>query len=123
MVQSNRATLLTGRTHPPHNISVSRACYQICRVTCHQAVIIAVSAIISNSRHQAFYPVGKKLARSFRTSQQQTTIKRGESRNCGRVIKLGMAAPCHHWPDILRFSDSPVTDVTIKVIGLGCAIL
>ncbi|KAG5446020.1 hypothetical protein CSKR_108097 [Clonorchis sinensis] len=34
------------------------------------------------------------------------------------AIKLGMAVPCHHFPDMLQFLDSPLTDVTFKLIGL-----
>ncbi|KAG5450876.1 hypothetical protein CSKR_110292 [Clonorchis sinensis] len=34
-----------------------------------------------------------------------------------------MVVPCHHWPDMLQFLGSPVTDVTLKVIGQGCAVL
>ncbi|KER21305.1 LOW QUALITY PROTEIN: hypothetical protein T265_15119 [Opisthorchis viverrini] len=30
-----------------------------------------------------------------------------------------MAVPCHHWPDMLQFLDSPVTDVTFEMIRLG----
>ncbi|GAA51380.1 hypothetical protein CLF_106013 [Clonorchis sinensis] len=32
MVQRNRATLPAGRTRPPHEVFIPRACYQICRV-------------------------------------------------------------------------------------------
>ncbi|KAG5454574.1 hypothetical protein CSKR_105472 [Clonorchis sinensis] len=35
-----------------------------------------------------------------------------EWNSCGSAIELGMAVPCHHWPDMLQFLDSPVTDVT-----------
>ncbi|KAG5448830.1 hypothetical protein CSKR_103520 [Clonorchis sinensis] len=45
MVQRNRATLPAGRTRPPHEVFIPRACYQICRVTSHQAVIIAACAL------------------------------------------------------------------------------
>ncbi|KAG5448159.1 hypothetical protein CSKR_105670 [Clonorchis sinensis] len=38
--------------------------------------------------------------------------------SCGCVIKVGVAAPCHPWPNVLRFSDSPVTDVTFKRTSL-----
>ncbi|GAA55354.1 hypothetical protein CLF_107669 [Clonorchis sinensis] len=40
MVQRNRATLPAGRIRPPHEFFIPRACYQICRVTSHQAVVI-----------------------------------------------------------------------------------
>ncbi|KAG5450156.1 hypothetical protein CSKR_110107, partial [Clonorchis sinensis] len=45
-----------------------------------------------------------------------------EWNSCGRAIKLGMAVTCHHWPDMLQFLDSPVTDVTFKEGKIcGCA--
>ncbi|KAG5449379.1 hypothetical protein CSKR_101176 [Clonorchis sinensis] len=30
-----------------------------------------------------------------------------EWNSCGSAIELGMAVPCHHWPDMLQFLDSP----------------
>ncbi|KAG5451776.1 hypothetical protein CSKR_109205 [Clonorchis sinensis] len=60
MVQRNRATLPAGRTRPPHEVFIPRACYQICRVTSHQAVIIAACALKKNSSYQIFYSVGGK---------------------------------------------------------------
>ncbi|KAG5445554.1 hypothetical protein CSKR_203252 [Clonorchis sinensis] len=48
--------------------------------------------------------------------------KEKEWNSCGCAIELGMAVPCLHWPDMLQFLDSPVTDVTFKVIMLGCAV-
>ncbi|KAG5449900.1 hypothetical protein CSKR_103662 [Clonorchis sinensis] len=30
-----------------------------------------------------------------------------EWNSCGSAIELGMAVPCHHWPDMPQFLDSP----------------
>ncbi|KER28438.1 hypothetical protein T265_04744 [Opisthorchis viverrini] len=38
---------------------------------------------------------------------------------CWEVIKLSMAVPCHHWPDMLQSLDSHMTDVTFEMIRLG----
>ncbi|KAG5448567.1 hypothetical protein CSKR_102001 [Clonorchis sinensis] len=47
MVQRKRATLSAGRTRPPHEVFIPRACYQICRMTSRQVVMIAVCALVN----------------------------------------------------------------------------
>ncbi|KAG5444389.1 hypothetical protein CSKR_103011 [Clonorchis sinensis] len=91
------------RTYRPVNkVSILRACCRICKVACHQAVLIAGCAIKKNSNYQIFYQWARGHGREK------------ERASCGCAINLGMAVPCHHWPDMLQFLDSPVTDVTFK---------
>ncbi|KAG5454266.1 hypothetical protein CSKR_106528 [Clonorchis sinensis] len=95
MVQRNRATLPAGRTRPPHEVFIPRACYQICRVTSHQAVIIAACALKKTPATRYFIRSGESqasnTAQSFRTSKRQTAAGRGKSRRqMKRQLRFGL---------------------------------
>ncbi|KAG5449458.1 hypothetical protein CSKR_105517 [Clonorchis sinensis] len=48
--------------------------------------------------------------------------RNSEENSCGSTVTLGMAVPCHHCTDKLRFPNSPVAIVQVAAIGRGIRI-
>ncbi|KAG5443511.1 hypothetical protein CSKR_101072 [Clonorchis sinensis] len=66
---TKQATLPAGHTLPPPEVFTPRACYQVCNVENHQAIIDADCALPRHSSYQIFVPVGRKVGPVRQLSQ------------------------------------------------------